>query len=69
MWGFPALLPENVRAWLLWQDIQALGGEVALALNVIEVDDQQRGDLLLKLRHLAMEQPRIEAEKRRRDQK
>lgn len=64
MFGYPALLAENVDAIDVWSDIQGLGGDVALALHDLELSDYDRGELLVNLRVIADEVEQYKKRKR-----
>lgn len=58
--GFPELDRDNVFAVEIWSDLRALG-DVALALHDLALTPREKGDLLAKLRVLAL----VEAEHRK----
>ncbi len=62
------MMAENIEAWNLWTDTNLLGVEFSVGLRNLELNDFERGDLLVKLRILASEAARIQGEKMKQKQ-
>lgn len=66
----PETLPENQLAIRIFNDSQALGWQAAMDLNDLELTEDERDDLLSKLRFVhaelaALERKRVEEQARK----